>query len=161
MPTDPFERLALFRDMTPAQLARLRAMFNACDCYGDTALFDQGDPATFLYVVISGQVTIRYKPDDGSEITVAHVKPGGVVGWSAILGNRSYTSGAYCVGYTQMLRGSGQDLRDLCKEQPETGILVLERLAEIVAERLHHTQEQVIALLKEGMRNEMSSYKEV
>jgi len=105
-------------------------------------------------LVVVGEVAIQYNPDDGQPILVSRIKRGGVVGWSAVLGNRVYTSAAICTRYTQMLRIKGTDLRDLCEQNPETGILILERLAEIVAERLRNTHEQVVALLKEGLSNE-------
>jgi len=151
MPKDVFDRLPLFQDLSQAQRNALRPLFIPCDCYGETVLFQQGDSAEYLYLVVGGEVLISYKPDDGPPITVARVGPGGVVGWSAALGNRLYTSSAACTMYTQMLRVYGDDLRRLCREDPDTGIVVLDRLATIIAERLRHTHDQVISLLKQGL----------
>jgi CRP-like cAMP-binding protein len=161
MPGDIFEQMPLFQDLSPAQMRLLKPLFIPCDYYTGSDLFDQGDPAEYLYLVIHGEVTIHYKPEDGPAITVARVRSGGVVGWSAVLGNRKYTSGAICSDYTQMLRMRGKDLRLLCEEYPDTGILILERLAWVIAERLRHTHDQVIDLLKQGMRNGLPSIKEV
>lgn len=154
MPADVFDQLQLFKGLSPDQLRLLKPLFIPCDCYGDTVLFEQGERAEYLYLVVVGEVAIQYNPDDGQPILVSRIKRGGVVGWSAVLGNRVYTSAAICTRYTQMLRIKGTDLRDLCEQNPETGILILERLAEIVAERLRNTHEQVVALLKEGLSNE-------
>jgi CRP-like cAMP-binding protein len=151
MPKDVFDRLPLFQDLSPAQRDALRPLFAPCDCYGETVLFQQGEFAEYLYLVVMGEVLISYKPDDGPPITVARVGPGGVVGWSAALGNRLYTSSAACTIYTQMLRVCGNDLRNLCRQDPETGVIVLDRLATVIAERLRHTHEQVISLLKQGL----------
>lgn len=161
MPGDPFEQLPLFNELSPAQLQLLRPLFTSWDCYPGTVLFEQGDSADFLYLVVTGEVVIRYKPEDGPTITVTRVHSGGVVGWSAALGNRVYTSGAVCSDCSQMLRVRGRDLRKLCEDYPETGILVLERLAWIIAERLHNTHDQVVALLKQGLRSGIPSMKEV
>jgi CRP-like cAMP-binding protein len=151
MPRDIIEKLPLFHGLSAEEKQLLRPLFTPCDCYGDTTLFDQGDPAEHLYLVVTGEVVIHHKPEDGPPITVARIKAGGVVGWSAALGNRSYTSAAQCARYTQMLSVRGADLRDLCQQHPETGILILERLAEIIAERLRHTHKHVVELLKEGL----------
>ena len=161
MSSDIYQQLPLFRDLKPAQLQLLMPMFVPIDRYADAVLFEQGDPADFLYLIASGEVTIRYKPEDGSAITVSRVRAGGVVGWSAALGNRQYTSGAICSGYTQMLRVRGRDLRHLCEEYPETGILILERLAWVIADRLRNTHDQVVELLKQGVGSGMPSVKEV
>jgi CRP-like cAMP-binding protein len=151
MPNDLFDRIALFDGLNSEQRQILRPLFVPCDCYTDSALFEQGEPAEYLFLVVSGEVIIRYKPDDGPPITVTRVRPGGIVGWSAALGGRVYTSGAECSEYTQMLRVRGEDLRELCDRYPETGILILERLATVIAERLRNTHEQVITMLKQGM----------
>jgi CRP-like cAMP-binding protein len=151
MPTDVFDRLPIFQDLSPAQREALRPLFMPCDCYGDSVLFQQGDSAEYLYLVVSGEVLISYKPEDGPPITVARVGPGGIVGWSAALGNRLYTSSAACTIYTQMLRVRGVELRNLCRQDPDTGVIVLDHLATIIAERLRHTHDQVISLLREGL----------
>jgi len=148
---DIFDQLPLFSGLSCEQREMLRPLFVPVDCYSGTALFEQGDPADYLYLVIVGEVVIQFKPDDGPVIMVARVRPGGIVGWSAALGSRSYTSGATCEEYTQMLRLRGRDLRVLCEEHPETGILILERLATVIAERLRNTHEHVMALLKQGL----------
>jgi hypothetical protein len=59
-----------------------------------------------------------------------------------------------------MLRVRGSELRKLCEDDPDTGILVLERLAGIIAERLHNTHDQVVALLKQGLQSGIPSLKE-
>lgn len=161
MLNDIFQRLPLFLGFSPVQLQQLQPLFTLSNGHTGTMLFEQGDVAEHLYLVVAGEVTIRYKPEDGAVIIVARVKPGGVVGWSAALGNRYYTSGALCSEDTQMLRVRGRDLRRLCEEYPETGSLFLDRLACIIAERLSHTHDQVMALLEQGMRNGLPSVKEM
>lgn len=156
-----FEALPLFQGLTSAQMEQLRPLFVHCDCFPDGILFEQGDSAEYLYLVVEGEVTIRYKPEDGPPITVTRVRPGGVVGWSAALGSRYYTSGAFCNDSSQMLRVRGVDLRDLCEQDPETGILILERLAAVIAQRLRNTHEQVIELLKQGIRSRVPSLEEI
>jgi len=152
MSGDVFEQIPLFQGLSYDQREQLRPLILPVDCYTGTALFEQGDPAEYLYLVVVGEVAIYYKPEDGPAILVARVHPGGIVGWSAALGSRSYTSGATCEEYTQMVRLRGEDLRNLCNQCPETGILILERLATVIAVRLRNTHEHVMALLLQGLR---------
>ena len=160
MTSDIIDQLPFFAGLSCEQRTLLKELFMPVDCYSGSLLFDQGDPAEYLYLVVVGEVVIRFKPEDGAPITVAHVRPGGIVGWSAALGSRCYTSAATCEEYTQMLRLSGKDLRDLCDQYPETGILILERLATVIAERLRNTHEQVMALLKQGLLPSMNHVEE-
>ncbi len=153
MDADPFDQVALFQELSPAQRNLLRPLFVACEYVAGDKLFEQGDPAEYLYLVLAGEVLIHYKPDDGPTITLSRVRQGGIVGWSAALGNHAYTSEAECATDTQLLRLRGEDLRWLCHEHPDLGAYTLELLADVIAERLRSTHEQVIELLKQGMQS--------
>jgi CRP/FNR family cyclic AMP-dependent transcriptional regulator len=151
MDAKAFPNLFLFQDLLPEQLEVLQPLFIPCEFPADTVLFEQGDPAENLFAVVSGEVVVNFKPDDGPAITVACVQPGSIVGWSAALGSRRYTSGAICTNYTQLLRVRGDDLRCLCLQHPDTGMIFLDRLATIIAERLHSTHDLVLSLLQLGL----------
>jgi len=152
MSTILFDRLHIFKDFPPDKKSLLQVIFQpVCDVAG-TIIFEQGDLAEFLYIVVDGEVNIRYKPEDGPDLLVARIKPEGVVGWSAALGSPTYTSTAVCTSDCQMLRVRGRDLRTFCEQHPETGTLVLERLAAIIAERLRNTHHHVIAMLEHGLK---------
>jgi CRP/FNR family transcriptional regulator, cyclic AMP receptor protein len=151
MDADTFPQMFLFRDLSPTYLELLCPLFIPCEFTADSVLFEQGDPADNLFVVVSGEVVVNFKPDDGPGIIVARVQPGSVVGWSAALGSRHYTSSAVCTTYTQLLRVRGDDLRRLCLQHPDTGTIILDRLATVIAERLHSTHDLVLSLLQLGL----------
>ncbi len=153
MSEDEFQKLPLFTGLDPAQIDMLRPIFALCQFEADTLLFDQGGPADNLYLVISGEVVVNFKPDDGPAITVARIHPGSVVGWSAALGSQAYTSAATCATPTTLLRVRSTDLRKLCVQDSELSAIMMDRLASLIAERLKNTHEQVKALLTRGLGN--------
>jgi CRP/FNR family cyclic AMP-dependent transcriptional regulator len=157
MNRDLFNKLPIFQGLSDEQCDHLMPLFN--DYQGETEclLFEQGDKAEYLYYVVEGEVTIRYKPEDSPEIVITRIKPGGVVGWSAMLGNRAYTSGAVCTQCSQLMRVRGKALRDLCEKNPDIGAVILERLANVVSERLSHTHTEVFNLLKSGILKKVNS----
>ena len=152
---DIFDQLAIFEGMDTSQRVLLKAYFVVCECKDEEVIFAQGDRAEFLYVVIEGEVFIHFKPDDGPELMVSRIKDGGVFGWSAAFGSGVYTSGAVCSESTTLLSVRGTDLKMLRENHPETGILILERLTAIVAERMESEGDhsQVMALLEHGLKN--------
>jgi CRP/FNR family transcriptional regulator, cyclic AMP receptor protein len=152
MTDDDFYQLPIFQDLTSAQIDSIRPYFVASECHAGTILFEQGEPAVFIYLLISGEVAIHYKPEDGQELIVTRIKPGGVVGWSAVIGRRQYTSAAECTQFSRLMRMRGSDLQTLREQCPEAGCLLLERLAQSVAERLNGTHPQVVALLENSLR---------
>jgi CRP-like cAMP-binding protein len=145
------DHVLAFQGFNQEQISRIRPLFLLLYAPDGTVIFEQGEAAENLYVLINGEVAIRYKPDDGPEGVIAHVRPEGVVGWSAALGNPHYTSSAVCTVDCQMLRVRNSDLRQLCENDPETGMLFLDRLAAMIAERLRTTHPQLMAMLEQGL----------
>lgn len=157
---DVFEVLQIFKGLSAEQNRLLRSLFVPCDVYANDRIFAQDSPADYLYIVVTGEVVVNFKPYDGPVITVARVQPGGVVGWSAALGSRSYTSSADAATYSQLLRVRGADLRALCKQVPELGEIVLDRLASLIAERLRNTHDHVLELLRTGLLSSPPTYRQ-
>ena len=146
------EQLPLFKGLTPEQIDCMRSLFTDYKDEEGAVVFKQGELADFLYVVVEGEINVRYKPEDGPELSVTKVRPGGVVGWSAVLGNKVYSSSAVCLSDCTFLRVQNSALHDLCIEKPETGRIIIERLAAVIAERLRNTHLHVISLLNQGLR---------
>lgn len=155
---DSLTSLPIFEGLSPECLERLGVLLSPVDYGAGETLFEQGCPAEYFYLVLSGEVVVRYKPEDGDALDLARVRPGGVVGWSAALGSRFYTSGAYCSADSRLLRLRGEDLRHLCEEDPDIGHLLLERLASVVAERLHNTRDQVMSLLEQSIQVSVNAH---
>jgi CRP-like cAMP-binding protein len=153
MTSDVLDQFPLFDGFSVEQKDLLRPLFVPTDCHAGTVLFEQGEPAIYFYLVISGEVAIHFKPEDDQDILIARIKPGGMIGWSAVIGRRSYTSAAICTEYTQLLRVRGSDLQTLCAQHPQTGNLFVDRLADVVAQRLERSHPQVLELLENGLRN--------
>lgn len=146
-----FDELSIFRGFTPQECDQMRPLFIALQEPEGSTIFEQGSPAEYLYLLIEGEVHVRFKPDDAPVITVAKVRPEGVVGWSAALGSPLYTSSAVCMADSRMLMVRGEDLRLLCDNNPEVGAQLLERLAAVIAQRLRSTHNHVVALLRQGL----------
>jgi CRP/FNR family transcriptional regulator, cyclic AMP receptor protein len=156
MSIDALKSCALFDGFNDTQLKTMAGLFEGETLAAGEGIFAQDDPADRLYVLLRGRVAIRFKPHDGEILTVTEIAPGGVFGWSAALGRRSYTSSAMCIESGETLSLRGVDLRRLCETQPEMGVVILERLAEVIAERLRSTHEQVVDLLRLGIRSQGS-----
>jgi CRP-like cAMP-binding protein len=154
MNLEKYTHLAFFAGLCPLEIQLLAPFFAPQTWVAGTVVFEQGDFADYLYLVVSGEVTIRYKPHDGPMMNLTHIQPGGVFGWSAAMGNPTYTSGAVCALDSEILRIRGADLRKLCEKNPELGKLILDRLSAIIAERQQSQQGRVNSMLANGMRQQ-------
>ena len=149
------QNLPLLNGLAPDDMDLLAGLFRL-ESYADgSIIFGQGDRADKLFVLLTGKVEIRFKPHDGETLTVTTIDSGGVFGWSAALGRKTYTSCAVCVEDSQALHVEGKLLRQLIEEHPTTGVVILDRLAAVIAERLRNTHAQVKTLLKDAMRPEI------
>jgi CRP/FNR family transcriptional regulator, cyclic AMP receptor protein len=160
MNLEKYSQLAFFAGLNPEDIQLLGPFFAPQSWVAGTVIFEQGDYAEYLYLAISGEVTIRFKPPDGPLMTVTRVQPGGIFGWSAAMNNPSYTSGAVCALDSEVLRIRGTDLRTLCEKHPELGKIILDRLAGVIAERKRSQQVQVSSLLANGMRSSSKDMEE-
>lgn len=152
MNLEKYAQLAFFNGLDESDIQLLEPFFAPQTWVAGTAVFEQGDYAEYLYLVVFGEVAIRYKPDDGSIMTVTRVQQGGIFGWSAAMNNPSYTSGAVCTLDSEILRIRGTDLREICEKHPELGKILLNRLAGIIAERKQSQQQgQLKSMLANGM----------
>ena len=145
---------SLFKNMKESHVTLLQRLFERYSFRSGTVVVQQGAPADFLYLVISGKAQVSYKPyDEGSSITVSHVGKDGLFGWSAVVGSPTYTSSVTATEDLETYRIRGSRLRNLCAEYPEAGKDILERLANVVSSRWMNAHEQVKAILVQGIQN--------
>lgn len=148
--TDPSD---LFQDFNEDQMELLRPLFEQLSYRAGTVVFQQGTPAEFLYFVMDGNVEVSHKPYDGTPITVSHVEKGGLFGWSAVMGSERYTSSATAIEEVRAYRVRGSELRRFCREHPEAGQQILDRLADGVSSRWKDAHKQVHSLLMQSLKN--------
>jgi CRP/FNR family cyclic AMP-dependent transcriptional regulator len=143
------ESVPLFKDVDDDILRLLEPLFEPYSCPADSAIFAQGDPAHYLYLLLEGSIEMRYKPYDGPPLTITNLSQGSIIGWSAVIGNSTYTSEAVCKEDCQAIRMSSRDLHKLCAKNPDAGRIILNLLAESVSSRWQDAQSQIQMLLNE------------
>lgn len=146
-----FAQLSIFSGLNENQISQLSPYMVECTFHKDQVIFEQGQRADHIYILLSGEVVVNYKPYDGPPLTVARIEPGGVFGWSAALGRDIYTSGAAAVQPSLAYRLRGDNLSVICDQHRETGMILLDRLAGVIAERLRSTHTQVLGILSQGI----------
>jgi NitT/TauT family transport system permease protein len=144
-------RVSILKGLDADKIELLRPLFEKFSCPRGAIIFQQGERAEFLYLLVGGQVEISFRPYDGVAITVSHVGKGDLFGWSAVVGSDKYTSSAFAIEAVVAYRVQGGQLRKFCWEHPEAGKKILERLADGVSLRWKDTHKQVQSILLQGM----------
>lgn len=145
-------RSTFFKTLDQKQLEELVPLFEPFCVPASTIIFEQGEQASYLYLVVSGTVAIRYKPYDGPPITLTHLHSGDVVGWSAVVGNSVYTSSALATTEIEAVRVHRSELKEFHQKNPELGYIVLEKLAENVSPRWKNAKEQIQNMFEDILR---------
>ena len=145
------KRLEIFNGLDDHYMNLLKPLFEPFSCRAGETIIRQGTPADYLYLILEGKAEISYKPYDGALITVSHVEKDGLFGWSSVVGSDKYTSSVIAIENLETFRVRGSELRKLCKEHPDEGKVILERLASAVSSRWKNAHEQVKAILLQGM----------
>jgi CRP/FNR family cyclic AMP-dependent transcriptional regulator len=139
--------LPLFEGLTDEQLEQIRSFLKLGHyCAGET-IFQQGDKAEKLFILLKGDVKIVFKPYDGPPLTVARITPGGIFGWSSALGREEYSSAAISISNTDIFYFLGENLESICDIKNDTGIIFLKKLAEAIAQRLKSTRKEIFNML--------------
>ena len=106
----------------------------------------------YLYLLTKGEVAIRYKPYDGPTIILTRLHIGDVFGWSAVVGSPHYTSSIISESEVEAIRIRGSHLLKLFSDAPETGKIVMDRLARVVSPRWENAHAQVQSLLNSDQK---------
>jgi CRP-like cAMP-binding protein len=146
-------RFSIFDAPNADYMDLLEPLLEEYTCTAGTVVLQQGKPADYLYLMLSGIAENIYKPYDGNPITVSHIEKDGLFGWSAVVGSEYYTSSTIAIEPLEAVRIRGSDLRKFCAEHPEAGKELLERLATSVSSRWQFATEQVKSILMQGIKN--------
>ena len=144
---DTLHSVPIFKELDVRHIELLRTQFESFSCPAETIVFEQGEPAVYLYIILNGTVVIRYKPYDGTSMTLTRLHEGDAFGWSAVIGNPAYTTTLMSKTKLDAIRVKGADLRYLCTKYPDTGEIILDRLAQLVSRRWKDAHLQVRKLL--------------
>lgn len=146
------KKLPIFRGLPKSTAVALWPLLHELRLPEGEHIFEQGDPAEQVYVVVDGEIEIVYQPDDGGSIKVGVIRRGGVVGLSAALGRRVYTSGAQASCPSQVVWMAREDLKRFCRNNADAGEQVLERLAHAIAGRLEKPPTDIALQLHQALK---------
>jgi CRP-like cAMP-binding protein len=141
--------LPIFQALSSDQLELLLPFMTPARFDQGQIIFRQDQPARYFHILLEGEVLVTFKPYDGPPLTVSHILPGEVFGWSAALRRPVYSATAAALSRSIFYGMMWTDLQRLKGEYPETGKLFIHALACGIAERTGSKRDQVLILLGE------------
>lgn len=143
--------LGFFEDFSCEERDELKAIIDQRAFSAGETILAQNQPATDLFILAEGEVEIAHVPYDGPELSVGRLSPGGVFGWSAILGRKVYTSSVRVLTDCRVYRIPSWQLQKFCELHHETGVVLLEKIALSVAQNPDRIHEQIMQMIRYTM----------
>jgi CRP-like cAMP-binding protein len=147
---DDLMRVALFSGLPPDELASLAEVSARRRLTDGDVLFEQGQPAQTLYVVVRGGLVLRAE-DRGRAVIVDHVRPGDVVGWAAMREDAITLSTARAVGTTEVVAIPVDDIVALAAGGSREAALLVRRIVGLAAQHLEASWKQLLQVGSEGV----------
>jgi len=155
---------SIFSDIPQADLKEIAQHGEVVAFDPDQAIFRDGDKATDLYGVVEGEVELGITVKDKilkadiqyeealqtrietieNVIVVESVDPGEIFGWSAFINPRLYTSTARCSQPSRIISLPADELKSIFVKKPQVGFLFMERLSEIISQRLRNRTDKLV-----------------
>jgi CRP-like cAMP-binding protein len=110
---DDLRHIALFAQMTEAELGRLAELGEPVDAEAGAVIIDQGDVGTECYIVIEGDAGIFHSGEH-----IATIGPGAVVGEMALIGHKPRNATVKAQTLMRLLAFDIKRFRKLLDEMP-------------------------------------------
>lgn len=111
-----------------------------------TVMFNEGDPATELNIIVKGEVNIEYILGSGEHRTVDTLVDGDILAWSALIEPYKTTAVGTTAKDVQLISIDAGRLRDLCEGDPQLGYQLTTQVAKLLAHRLEGARVQLAAV---------------
>ena len=109
-------------------------------------LFQEGSVEDEVFVISSGHIRLSMNVPGRGEVPFLTTGPGELVGWSGLIGDGRMTATATAIEDTILIAMSGTKLQELCDCEKELGYVLLQRVAQVLSQRLLSTRLQLMDL---------------
>jgi CRP-like cAMP-binding protein len=138
--------VAFFGGMSDPSLESLAALSKPRDFPAGFEIFREHEPASDVYVLVRGQVSLVICAPGVGCRQLMEVGPGDLLGWSALVGRTRLSDTARTVTPATLIAIDGERLLELCRTDLEFGFDFMHRVAQTLAERLTATRLQLMEM---------------
>ena len=142
--------VALFEGLPEDELATLAAGSTHRALSDGEVLFERGQSARTLYVVVRGGLVLRAE-DRGRSVIVETLRPGDLVGWAAMREGAVTLSTARAVGSTDVIGIPIDDIVALAAGGSRRSELLVRRIVGLAAQHLEASWRQLLQVGGEGV----------
>lgn len=147
VPIETLKDLDIFDGLSERELELLTGIAEIVELPKGSIIFKEHDEANNLFILLQGNIAIQFEVGRNRDVVVHSVGSGQAFGWSALVQPYKFTATARCINASKLVTISRVKLRDLMEGDCHLGFVIMEKLAELVSERLRDTRIQLISML--------------
>jgi CRP/FNR family cyclic AMP-dependent transcriptional regulator len=144
---DDLKKINLLQNLTDEALGKILPITKYHEFKAGKVLFNGGDKAETLYMLKRGKVLLEVDISEIISISLGSVKTGFTFGWSALISDSAYTSGAICSEPCEVLTVPGKEFQDLLKQDHTVGYHIMMGVAQIISNRLARRTDQFLKVM--------------
>tara|TARA_Y100001934_G_scaffold248851_1_gene309783 strand:+ start:1426 stop:1947 length:522 start_codon:yes stop_codon:yes gene_type:complete len=138
--------IPIFQDFSQREFRKIQGILHRRSWGTGEAIVQEGNPGFGMYIILSGDVDIVHKVEDGSMQKLAQLGAGDFFGEQALLDESPRTAAAITASPCKAIGFFRPDLLELIESNPRLGLKIVMRLSQMISVRLRHTNR----LLKEA-----------
>ena len=146
---DFLQSVGIFKGLDESQLTAVRGCCQLEQYKADSKLFGEGQSASNLYIVKTGQVDLRFDLPGratSEKNTISTIMESNAFGWSSLVAPYKYSLSAYCSTQScEVVKIDRQSLFKLFEEDHRLGYLVLSNLARVIGKRFQKIEKLATA----------------
>ncbi len=142
-------KVPAFADLSLRELREVAQIVHKREYRSGEPVFYQGDPGLGMYIIQEGKVSITIADPDGAEKELAVLSAGDFFGEIALLDESPRSASAICLTDCLLIGFFRPDLFEIIEKNSRLGIKIVLKLAEIVAQRLRATDQEISKLKSE------------
>ncbi len=151
---DQLQHIALLQDLSAQEYERISTCLQKREFKAMNCLFEEGQEAFGIYIVIEGHVKVIRTTLDGKEIMLFLVRPGHIVGEGAVFQKNTYPATAIALKKVHTLFISAQNCHKLIQEIPT----LASRLLSIFAARQRMLLHKIAAQSERNAATRVAGY---
>jgi len=150
MPVTPeiLKGMNLFEFLKLDELEDIAALCKIEEFNGGDYVFCEGDKAEKIYLVLEGRVAVEIEIGPNKKAAVYTETKGKMFGYPSLVKPHTFSTYARCLDHVKLVTLRADDLIEkVFKNDCRRGYLVMNKLAELIAQKLKETRMQLLSLV--------------
>ena len=146
---ETLRRYPYFAEASDESLRQLAMAGHELTVHAGATMFNEGDPADYLFIILHGEIDIVYSLPNGKHRTVDTLVDGDLLVWSALIPPHRTTGSAIATKESHLVSLEAVRVRAVCEQDPRLGGRLMNQVVKLLSSRLDGVQVQLAVVESE------------